>query len=278
MKVLATTLALAGLATAGSPPADELAAIELEAFARPHRTIEVGSASDGVLATVPAERGARVRAGDVLGELQLEVQRANLELALERAADTTEVELAEHRLAQARRTAARFAALHEQDLVPSEQYDETRDAVVEAELALRLSRHEQRLAELEVRRAAALVEEGVIRAPAGGVVVDRYHAAGEVITVSAGDPLVRIAQVDPLRLDVTVPAEHWGLAAVGDTAAVAFAQHVRGPRRARVVGVDRVIDAASGTYRIELELPNPGGAIPAGLRCRVRLGRDGGER
>ena len=36
--------------------------------------------------------------------------------------------------------------------------------------------------------------------------------------------------------------------------------------------VDRVIDAATNTFRVRLELPNPGGALPAGLRCKVDLG------
>ena len=35
--------------------------------------------------------------------------------------------------------------------------------------------------------------------------------------------------------------------------------------------VDRVIDAASNTFRVRLELPNPNGALPAGLRCKVDL-------
>jgi hypothetical protein len=33
-----------------------------------------------------------------------------------------------------------------------------------------------------------------------------------------------------------------------------------------------VIDAASNTFRVRLELPNPNGALPAGLRCKVDLG------
>jgi multidrug efflux pump subunit AcrA (membrane-fusion protein) len=36
--------------------------------------------------------------------------------------------------------------------------------------------------------------------------------------------------------------------------------------------VDRVIDAATNTFRVRLELSNPGGALPAGLRCKVDLG------
>jgi hypothetical protein len=35
--------------------------------------------------------------------------------------------------------------------------------------------------------------------------------------------------------------------------------------------VDRVIDAASGTFGVRLELPNRERKIPAGVRCRVRF-------
>jgi hypothetical protein len=35
--------------------------------------------------------------------------------------------------------------------------------------------------------------------------------------------------------------------------------------------MDRVIDPASGTFGVRLELPNPDYAIPSGLHCRVRF-------
>jgi multidrug efflux pump subunit AcrA (membrane-fusion protein) len=38
-----------------------------------------------------------------------------------------------------------------------------------------------------------------------------------------------------------------------------------------VIVVDPVVDAASGTFGVRLELPNPEHAIPAGLKCRVRF-------
>jgi multidrug efflux pump subunit AcrA (membrane-fusion protein) len=37
----------------------------------------------------------------------------------------------------------------------------------------------------------------------------------------------------------------------------------------RVAVVDRVVDAASSTFRVRLELPNPQHRIPAGLKCKV---------
>jgi len=41
---------------------------------------------------------------------------------------------------------------------------------------------------------------------------------------------------------------------------------------AKVVLVDPVIDAASNTFRVRLELPNPGYGIPSGLRCKIVFG------
>ena len=43
------------------------------------------------------------------------------------------------------------------------------------------------------------------------------------------------------------------------------------PEQARGQVVDRVVDAASGTFGVRLELPNPNYALPAGLKCKVRF-------
>jgi multidrug efflux pump subunit AcrA (membrane-fusion protein) len=43
------------------------------------------------------------------------------------------------------------------------------------------------------------------------------------------------------------------------------------PMQARVSMVDKVVDAASNTFRVHLSLPNPRSALPAGLRCRAQF-------
>ena len=48
---------------------------------------------------------------------------------------------------------------------------------------------------------------------------------------------------------------------------------VNGAYQARVKVVDQVVDAASGTFGVRLELPNPGYRLPAGLKCKVRFPR-----
>jgi len=44
---------------------------------------------------------------------------------------------------------------------------------------------------------------------------------------------------------------------------------IGGQYTAEVKIVDRVIDAASGTFGVRLELPNPGYRLQAGLKCKV---------
>jgi multidrug efflux pump subunit AcrA (membrane-fusion protein) len=46
---------------------------------------------------------------------------------------------------------------------------------------------------------------------------------------------------------------------------------VGGTYPARVTVVDRVVDAASGTFGVRLQLPNPGYRLPAGLKCKTRF-------
>jgi membrane fusion protein (multidrug efflux system) len=52
---------------------------------------------------------------------------------------------------------------------------------------------------------------------------------------------------------------------------VVLEEPVGSEREGVVSVVDRVIDAASGTFGVRLELPNPNYELPAGLRCRVRF-------
>jgi hypothetical protein len=43
------------------------------------------------------------------------------------------------------------------------------------------------------------------------------------------------------------------------------------PRAATVTQVDRLIDAASNTFRVRLAMPNADGGVPAGARCKLEF-------
>ena len=68
-----------------------------------------------------------------------------------------------------------------------------------------------------------------------------------------------------------MPLSQFGKIRPGTTAEIVPENPVGGRYTATVTIVDPVLDAASGTIGIRLELPNPGYALPAGIRCHARF-------
>ncbi len=98
--------------------------------------------------------------------------------------------------------------------------------------------------------------------------VERYLAAGERVEEK---PLARVVTIDPLRVEAILPSALFGSIPMGSSARIVPESPNVAPVTATVTLIDRVLDAASGTFRIRMRLLNPGGQIPAGLRCKVEF-------
>jgi multidrug efflux pump subunit AcrA (membrane-fusion protein) len=72
-------------------------------------------------------------------------------------------------------------------------------------------------------------------------------------------------------VEVVIPATQFGRISSG-VSAIVRPEAPGGAYRATVTTVDSIIDAASGTFGVRLELPNPGLRIPAGAKCKVAFG------
>jgi tetratricopeptide (TPR) repeat protein len=81
----------------------------------------------------------------------------------------------------------------------------------------------------------------------------------------------RALALDPLHVEVVLPVSEFGTVDVGEPATVVPGAPVGGEHKATVSVVDQVIDAASGTFGVRLELPNPELKLPAGRECCVRF-------
>ncbi len=90
------------------------------------------------------------------------------------------------------------------------------------------------------------------------------------------DPILKIAEIDPLNVEVILPASLYGQVQRGDRAEV-VPETPKQKFMARVAVVDRVINAASGTFGVRLELPNEKHLVPAGAKCKVRFQKLGAE-
>ena len=129
----------------------------------------------------------------------------------------------------------------------------------------------RRLADLELNRTTAEIALRTMKSPINGVVVERYMHPGEF---PKQERILKLAQIDPLRVEAYAPVALLGKISVGMQAVVKPEELVKGELPAKVTVVDKVVDAASGTFGVRLELPNPDLKLPAGLRCTVRFNRN----
>lgn len=232
--------------------------------------VEIRSPVEGLIEKIHVERGDTVERGQVVVTLEAGPERAALAVAKSRAEQAGAVKAAEARLALAQRKETRAEELSRQNFVSSNALEEARTERMLAESELKVARESQRLAELEVRRSNEAVSLRTIRSPIGGVVVERNMKTGELASTNVKEPIMRLAEIDPLNVEVIIPASLYGTVKIGDHADV-MPETPKGTFDAKVVVVDKVINAASGTFGVRLELPNGKKELPAGARCKVRF-------
>lgn len=258
-------LALSAALLAAAPAA---AATLAGCLIEPERSAEVGSPVAGVIERVEVERGQRVRKGQVLAVLRAEVERASLDVAKSRAESNADLEAAAANAAFQHDRLVRAEDLFRQSFISQQALDQARTESRLADQKLKQAREQRAISRQERDVAEAQLSQRVIRSPMDGVVAERHATAGE----RADDkPLLRIARIDPLRVQLVVPTSLYGQLRVGGQVAVQPDLPGAARQNARVTLVDKVIDPASNTFRVQLELPNPDLALPAGLRCKAEV-------
>ena len=263
-----TRLAAPALPTA-APVARSTAGVEC--LIEPSHTVEVRTAVDGVIESVPVERGAFVRKGQLLVELQSSAERAVVETARFRAGMEGQIGVAQSRLDYAQRKARRVAEMVASQFASQQALDEADAERRLAENEWKAALEARALAQLDLRRAQEQLALRRVASPLSGIVLDRLLNPGDLSDAGSGRrPVLRLAAIDTLRVQVVLPAAKFGQVTVGQKAVVMAA--VGGGRYESVVGqVDRAIDPASATFLARLDLPNPGHRVPVGARCTVML-------
>jgi len=240
----------------------------LACLIQPDKMADVGSPVIGVVEWIEVERGDSVRKGQVVARLRADVERANTDVARSRAASEGDLRgaLASLELAKIKRD--RAVNLAEQNFVSQEAVDQAQSEMDVATERVKFSREQLATSSREFTASQAQVAQRVVRSPMDGVVIERHINAGERVEEK---PMLRIADVSVLRVDVVAPISMFGTLDIGQELIVQPELPGAGPRRARIVQIDKVLDPASNTFRLRLSLPNSHSLLPAGLRCSVEL-------
>lgn len=249
--------------------APAVAAPALGCLIEAERVADIGSPVVGVVEQVNVERGDRVVKGQVVAVLRAQVERASLGVASSRADSVAEVQAANTNAKFARDKLLRTEGLFRENFVSEQAVNQARAEAEVAEQRLRLVRDQRVVSQQERGVAAAQLLQRVIRSPIDGVVAERYITAGERVD---DKPLLRVAKLHPLRVQLVVPVALYTQVQTGAMAHVLPDLPGAKPLSAKVTMIDKVIDAASNTFRVHLELPNANGELPAGLRCKASFG------
>lgn len=217
---------------------------------------DLGAMVSGQVDEVLVDIGAPVKAGQVLARINVPEVLANIE-SQRASIDALESEY------------ARIAELVERKSMAPKSAEEAR------------KRLDSALAEF--KRIEVLREYSVLKAPFDGIVIEREIDPGDVVFEARspkGDdlPLMRVADIDPIRVVTYVPEKDAVLLDVGDRATVRFDALSDEVFTGTVSRKSGMLDPGTRSMRTEIDLPNPAGEITPGLYGRIQIELESSDR
>jgi len=197
---------------------------------------------EGEIREVLVEEGDEVEEGQVLA--RLDGDRLRLELNESRA-----------RLRKMQRDFERNKDLREKGLLSEGDYEKL-------QFDLESLQASYNLASLEL-------DYTQIRAPIGGVISERYIKLGNTIRV--GDPLYRVTSLEPLVAYLHVPEREYQQISADQPVAIDIDALAGTEILATVTRVSPIVDPATGTFKITIEIRDETRRIKPGMFGRISI-------
>jgi len=232
--------------------------------AEPMQTVAVEAQVNGILNRVTFAEGANVQAGQVLFQIDARPYVAALEQARAQLARD------EAMAANARRDAARYAALVKEGYVTGSQADQAEATAASAAATVAADR-------AAVSRAALDVANTTIRAPISGRTGSLLVRQGNLVKANSQPPLVVINQIQPILVRFAVPQSQFPDIQRyyrGGNALQVRATPSEGaglPLDGTLAFVDNNVDSTTGTVLLKARFSNPEGALWPGQYISVAL-------
>jgi multidrug efflux system membrane fusion protein len=226
-------------------------------------TVTVRSQVDGKLITVNFTEGQEVQKGDVLGEIDPVIYKAQYDQAVAKKAQD-EAQLANQRL-----DLTRYQQLAASNAGSKQQYDTQRAVVAQQEALVNSD-------QAAIDNAQATLGYTKIIAPLSGRTGLRQVDQGNIIHATDTTGLVIITQLQPIAVQFSLPQQQ--IVRVNAASAKgALAVDVFGNDGTTVVdtgtlkGIDNQVDPTTGTLKLKAEFPNASFQLWPGQFVNVRL-------
>lgn len=238
----------------------------------PNQVVELGSPVNGRIEHVNVKRGDIISKNQIVATIESKAERAAAELANFKSQQVGPSNAAESKMFFSKKKLNRRQTLANQNLMSMQDSEETESEFRVAEAELQIAKENRQIAHLEFQQQNILVNLRTIRSPVEGVVVDQGMFQGEVFESGSNKKyIVKVAQMNPLKIRVILPKNLFGQLKKGENANI-FPEIPLGHHYSASINmIDRLIDAASGTFVVFLEMRNPKLEIPVGVKCTVEF-------
>lgn len=238
-------------------PADEQ--LTLPAQLQPYVQSSIYSRTNGYLLRWTRDIGSHVNKGELLAEI--DTPEVDQELSQAKAAR----QQIEAQLQLAKSSAERWTNLRKTDSVSQQEADQQTSAYTQAQANLAA-------ADANVRRLEQLESFKHIYAPFPGVITRRNVDTGALISAGSNGQtreLFDVAQVDPLRVYVSVPQTNAPSIKPGMPAYIELREFPGEKFSGKVVRTADAIDPATRTLLTEIDVPNKDGRLLPGSYAQV---------
>jgi RND family efflux transporter MFP subunit len=228
----------------------------LEAYSR----APIFARVSGYLKSWSADIGAKVKAGDVIAEIEApDLDQQLLQARADLISQQSSAQLSEA-------TLNRRKTLLASNFVSMQEIDERTADLNNKKAAVKSG-------QANVERLEALAGYKKITVPFDGVVTSRETDVGALINAGggAGPAMFVVSDITKLRVYVNVPQNYVPAVRIGAKAVLTMPEYPNRTFAATVEASSQSVDVGSGTTRMQLGLDNAGGELMPGGYASVRL-------
>lgn len=239
----------------------------MEAFTEPFKVIELAAPESGRVASIHTQRGSHVKAGQLLVELDSQVQQAALKVAEQKASTTSRVEALK---VEYKRKQRRYETLKELSQDGGGTAEELLDAEAETQIAqlnVKAAEEEIEQYKLEQKELEAQIEQRRVYSKIAGIVTEVPREVGEYVS-SAEPHVITVVDLSRLRVTFFITTEKAVTLASGEHVAI----NLLGQSRiveAAIEYVGPITQADSGRVRLDVVIDNARGELRSGQRCSM---------
>ena len=268
-KVLKTEVSVTELSTYS--PMQASVELTSSGYVEPQRVSRVGAKVPGRVSVLHVRQGQKVKAGDLLLELEQADRQAGIQSAKMRAAAAeARVATARANVVETRQQAERERAMVKSGVAPAARAEDLEARVVSLTEAVRAAEAEVKAANAEV--AALKVDLGYmqVHAPMDGTVINKPPEIGEVVGSDLGtvasdsdQAVIELADFNTLMVETDIPESRLHMVTIGSPCDIALDAFPSRRYRGEAVEINPKVDRAKATVGVKVKFVDaPEGVLP----------------